>query len=75
MVFLLGAAAAGWLIYDMATATEAPSQTYAVMKYALLAILVIATVYSGAKWLTTAPAQKPKAPPRSKGRVHNARTR
>ena len=49
MVFLLGAAAAGWLIYDMATANEAPSQTFAVMKYALLAILVTATGLLGSQ--------------------------
>ncbi len=51
-IFLLGAAASGWLIYDMASATEAPSQTLALMKYFLLAVMVIATLYSGAKWLT-----------------------
>jgi len=50
--FLLGAAASAWLIYDMATATEGPSQTLALMKYFLLAVMVIATLYSGAKWLT-----------------------
>jgi hypothetical protein len=51
MIFLLGAAASGWLIYDMATATEGPSQTLALMQYAILVVLVIATIYSGAKWL------------------------
>ena len=50
--FLVGAVAAGWLIYDMATATEQPSQTLALMKYFLLALLVVTTLYSGAKWLT-----------------------
>jgi hypothetical protein len=36
----------------MATATEAPSQTLALMKYFILAVVVITTIYSGAKWLT-----------------------
>jgi hypothetical protein len=49
--FLLGAAASAWMIYDMATETEAPSQTLALMKYFILAVVVIATLYSGAKWL------------------------
>jgi hypothetical protein len=35
-----------------ATATEAPSQTLALMKYFLLAVIVVAALYSGAKWLT-----------------------
>jgi len=30
------AASSAWLIYDMATATEAPSQAVAVVQYALL---------------------------------------
>jgi hypothetical protein len=49
--FLLGAAASTWMIYDMATETEAPSQTLALMKYFVLAVMVIVTLYSGAKWL------------------------
>jgi len=47
----LGAAASTWMIYDMATETEAPSQTLALMKYFVLAVMVIVTLYSGAKWL------------------------
>ena len=31
----LWAAASGWLIYDMASATEAPSRTLGLMKYFL----------------------------------------
>ena len=31
---------------------KGPSQTLALMKYFLLAVVVIATLYSGAKWLT-----------------------
>ncbi len=49
--FLFGAVGAGWLIYDMATETEAPSQTLAILKYVLLAMLVVTTLYSGAKYL------------------------
>jgi hypothetical protein len=50
-VFLLGAAVSGWLIYDMTTATEGPSLTLALMKYFILAVMVIVTLYSGIKWL------------------------
>jgi hypothetical protein len=50
--FLLGAAASGWMICDMATATAAQSQTLALVKYVLLAVMVVTTLYSGAKWLT-----------------------
>ena len=49
--FLLGAAASTWLIYDMATEAEAPNQTLALMKYLILAVVMIVTLYSGAKWL------------------------
>jgi hypothetical protein len=59
-VFLLGAAVSAWLIYDLATATEAPSQTLALMKYFLLAVMVIATLYSGAKWFVNPPPPKPE---------------
>ena len=52
LTVLLGVAASGWMIYDMATATEAPSQTLALMKYCILAVVVITTIYSGSKWLT-----------------------
>ena len=62
-IFLIGAAASAWLIYDMATATEAPSQTLGVMKYLLIAIMVGATLYSGAKWFANpAPPKPPRAP-------------
>ena len=52
--FLLGAAASGWMICDMAaaTATAAQSQTLALVKYFLLAVMVVTTLYPGAKWLT-----------------------
>jgi hypothetical protein len=50
-IFLLGAAASGWLIYNMAAATDGPSQPLALMQHAVLAVLAIMTIYSGAKWL------------------------
>ena len=52
MTFLLGAAASAWMIYDLSTITEAPSQTLALMKYVILGVALIVTAYSGAKWLT-----------------------
>jgi hypothetical protein len=52
VVFLLGAAASAWMIYDMVNTAEAPGQTLALIKYFLLAVVVIVTLYSGAKWLT-----------------------
>jgi hypothetical protein len=36
-VMLMSAATAAWLIYDMATATEAPRQALAILQYGLLA--------------------------------------
>lgn len=39
---LLNAACASWLIYDMATATEAPSRALALLQYFLLALSSIA---------------------------------
>ena len=49
--FLIGAAGSAWLIYSMASATEAPSGALATMQYKLLALLVGSTLYSGAKWI------------------------
>ena len=74
-IFLIGAAATGWQIYDLMTATEGQSETLLAMRYAVIVILVIATIYSGGKWLTTAPPQKPKAPAPSNSRVRQGRTR
>ena len=74
-MFFLGAAGSARLIYGIVTATEAPSQTLAVVKYFGLAVLVIATVYSGAKWLTTAPPQKPGADSSSNGRADEGKMR
>ena len=50
-MFLIGAAASAWQIYDLATETEAPSQTLSLMRYGIMAVLVLATVYSGAMWI------------------------
>jgi hypothetical protein len=72
-MFLLGGAASAWLLYDMVTATEGPSQTLALMKYLLIAVLVIVTVYSGAKWFFSPPTRKPHAPAAS-GEVHKRKT-
>jgi len=35
------AASSAWLIYDMATATESPSQAVAVVQYALLVCVLL----------------------------------
>ena len=73
-VFLIGAAASTWLIYDMATASEAPSATLAAMKYLILAVVVGATLYTGAKWFANPPPEQPKAPPPAKSRAARRRT-
>jgi hypothetical protein len=74
-IFLIGVAATGWQIYDIVTAIEGQSETLLAMKYAVIVILVIATIYSGGKWLTTAPPQKPKASVPSRNRVRKGGTR
>ena len=45
-VMLMSAATAAWLVYDMATATEAPRQAVAVLQYCLLAGALIGLVGS-----------------------------
>ena len=50
-ICLVGAAACSWQIYQIMTATAA-SQTLVLMQYTLLAIMVVATLVSGAQWLT-----------------------
>ena len=72
-VFLIGAAASAWLIYDMTTGGEAPSTTLAVMKYLILAVVIGATLYSGAKWFANPPPEQPKAPPPAKPRAARRR--
>jgi hypothetical protein len=51
-ICLLGAATSSWMIYDLASTTEGPSQSLALMKYLLLAVIVTATLVTGAQWLT-----------------------
>ena len=41
VMILAFAAVAAWQIYDMATATETPSRSLAILQYALLAGLLI----------------------------------
>jgi hypothetical protein len=45
-VMLMSAATSAWLIYDICTATEAPSQAVAILQYFLLACAVIGLVGS-----------------------------
>ena len=45
-VMLMSAATAAWLVYDMASATEAPRQGVAVLQYCLLAAALIGLVGS-----------------------------
>ena len=74
-MFLIGAAASAWLIYDMATLAEGPSQTLALMKYFLIAVLVITTLYAGAKWFANPPPTKPKEPRASNGSARRSERR
>jgi len=41
-VMLLSAVTTCWLLYDIASATEAPSQAVAILEYALLACAMVA---------------------------------
>jgi hypothetical protein len=50
-ICLVGVAASGWQIYQITTASGA-SQALVFMQYTLLAIMVVATLVSGAQWLT-----------------------
>jgi hypothetical protein len=49
---LVNAAVAGWLVYDMATASEEPSQALAILQYVLLACAVVGLVGSTIKYLS-----------------------
>ena len=49
---LISGAVAAWLIYDMASATEAPSQALAILHYVLLALLLISFVCALWKYFT-----------------------
>lgn len=44
---LMMAVVGAWLIYDMASATEAPSQGVEILRYVLLACLLIGLVGTG----------------------------
>ena len=50
---LLNTACASWLIYDMATATEAPSRALALLQYFLLALSSTALAGSIVQFFTT----------------------
>jgi hypothetical protein len=45
-VMLMSAATPAWLIYDIATATEAPRQALAILQYGLLACALFGLVGS-----------------------------
>jgi hypothetical protein len=45
-VMLMSAATAAWLVYDMASATEAPRQAVVILQYCLLACALIGLVGS-----------------------------
>lgn len=49
--FLVGAAASAWIIYGIWNSANQPTDALAWMEYILLAILLGATIYSGAKWI------------------------
>ena len=49
---IMNAAVAAWLIYDMATASEAPRQAVAILQYFLLACATLGLVGSVAKCLS-----------------------
>ena len=44
MKLALWAVAMGWLVYDMATETEGPSQTLQIMRYVLLGLGLVGVV-------------------------------
>ena len=44
---LMMAVVAAWIVYDMASATEAPSQAVEILHYVLLACLLIGLVGTG----------------------------
>lgn len=45
-IMLMSGATSAWLLYDMATATEAPRQAVTVLQYGLLACALIGLVGS-----------------------------
>ena len=51
-VMLMSAVTSAWLIYDMASATEAPSRAVAVLQYGLLACALFGLIGSLVKFAT-----------------------
>ncbi|MBI5319508.1 hypothetical protein [Bradyrhizobium sp.] len=51
-VMLLSAGTSLWLLYDITTATEAPSPALAILQYALLACALVALVGSAVMYAT-----------------------
>jgi hypothetical protein len=49
---LMSAVTSAWLIYDMASATEAPSRAVAVLQYGLLACALFGLIGSLVKFAT-----------------------
>ena len=49
---LISTACACWLIYDMATATEAPRQAVAILQYTLLGMALIGAIGCGVMYLS-----------------------
>ena len=52
LMCLISAVVTLWLIYDLATASEGMSQTLAAMKYILITLLAVVTIYLGVQWLS-----------------------
>jgi hypothetical protein len=50
MLFVFGVAISGWMIDDMVWTRGIPPE-----KYLFIALLVVATAYSGVKWLLNPP--------------------
>ena len=52
-LIIMNAVVSGWLIYIIASASEAPSQALAILQYVLLALSLIGLAGSFYKFLTT----------------------
>lgn len=50
----MNAVIAAWIVYDMATATEAPRQAVMILEYALLACALFGLVGSAVKYMSEA---------------------
>jgi hypothetical protein len=51
-LIIMNAAVAAWLIYDMATASEAPRQAVAILQYVLLPCALLGLTGSVVKYLS-----------------------